>query len=79
MNSAITSESQPAISPCGALMRSRPRGWAPWACRSLRVFSAMSTSWVLRSSSTSPASVRLSERVERLSSRTPLRSSSSAT
>ncbi|MCY1368687.1 hypothetical protein D9M69_556850 [compost metagenome] len=79
MNSAITSESQPAMSPCGALMRRRPRGCEPCACRSLSVFSAIVTSSVLRSSSTSPASVRLRERVERFSRRTPLRDSSSAT
>ena len=65
--------------PCGAEMRSRPVGRLACSCSSAWVSSTISITGLLRSSSSAPASVRLTERVERLSRRTPKRVSSSAT
>ena len=62
-----------------AEMRRRPVGRLACSWISACVSATISITGVLRSSSSAPASVRLTERVERLSSRTPKRVSSSAT
>src|SRR5690606_21122662 len=58
---------------------SRPAGCSARSCSSACVSSIISTIGLLRSSRSVPASVRLTERVERISSRALKRDSSSAT